>query len=187
MNVHGRDKGFTLIELLVVVAIVAIVTAAAVLSLSLVGDDRDARTEARRLASLLEVTLDESVMQGREFGIELMTGGYRFVEYDPLTLQWAELPFDETLRPRTLPDGVSLELFMENQRVAIDDEAAELDVGEDEDRDAGIETYAPHVLVFSSGDVTPFEVHLFRSQMEDPVVLRVDPLGQAEIVTGEPL
>ena len=187
MKTPGRHKGFTLIEILVVVAIVAIVTAAAVLSLSLVGDDRDARTEARRLASLLEVTLDESIMQGREFGIELMSGGYRFVEYDPLTLQWAELPFDETLRPRSLPEGVTLELFMENQRVLLDDEAATLDTGDEEERDSQIESYAPHVLVFSSGDVTPFEIHVFRSQQEEPVVLRVDPLGQAEIVTGEAL
>jgi general secretion pathway protein H len=186
MTRYRRDKGFTLIEILVVVAIVAIVTAVATLSLSLVGEDRDSRTEARRLASLLEVALDESILQGREFGIELMTGGYRFVEYDPQTLTWVELPFDETLRPRDLPEGVTMELFVEDQRVVLEEQAAELD-DPDEDEADDDRNFAPHVLVFSSGDVTPFEVHLSRSQMEDSVVLSVDALGQAEISAGEEL
>lgn len=183
-------KGFTLIEILVVVTIVAIVTSVAMLSLTLVGDDRDSRTEARRLASLLEVALDESIMQGREFGVELVTGGYRFVEFDRLTLQWAEIPGDETLRPRNLPDGVFLELFMEDQRVVLADELAEIEYqDEDEDDRPSLDDqrYAPHVFVFSSGDVTPFRVHIARSQLEEPVILDVDALGQAEIKSEEDL
>ncbi len=187
MRLPRRDTGFTLIEILVVVTIIAIVTSVAMLSLSLVGDDRDSQTEARRLASLLEVALDESVMQGREFGIELMSGGYRFVEYDPQSSQWAEIPYDETLRPRNLPEGVTMELYMEDQRVVLSEEPAEIKTQDEDSMVRETEQYAPHVFVFSSGDVTPFEIHLSRTQMEDPVVLSVDMLGQAEFRTGDEL
>lgn len=181
-------SGFTLIEILVVVTIIAIVMSVAMLSLTLVGDDRDSRTEARRLASLLEVALDESIMQGREFGVELVSGGYRFVEYDRQTLQWAEIPGDDTLRPRNLPDGVVLELFMEDQRVVLDEEMAEITYEDDDDTPSPDDRrYAPHVFVFSSGDVTPFRVHIARSNLEEPVILEVDALGQAEIKTEEDL
>lgn len=183
-----RDKGFTLIEILVVVTIIAIVTSVAMLSLSLVGDDRDARTDARRLASLLEVALDESIMQGREFGIELLTGGYRFVEYDRANRQWVEIPFDETLRPRTLSEGVTMDLYIEDQRVILEDEAAEIEIeDEDDERSDKIRNYVPHVFVFSSGDVTPFEVLMARSATDEPIVLSVDAFGQAEIRTEDAL
>jgi general secretion pathway protein H len=185
MKHSGRAQGFTLIELLVVIAIIAIVTASVLLSINIVGDDREARTEARRLASLVEVALDEALMQGRDFGLELSSGGYRFVEYDPLTLSWAEVFGDDTLRLRTLPDGVSLQLFMEDKRVPLDDKFEEI-----EESDAGsvnANAYAPHLLIFSSGDLTPFELHIARDQMEQPIVVTGDLLGKLEITTGEEL
>ncbi len=187
MMFFRRAKGFTLIEILVVVTVIAIVTSVAMLSLTLVGDDRDARTDARRLASLLEVAMDESIMQGREFGLELMQGGYRFVEYDRNALQWAEIPFDDTFRPRNLSEGVSMDLYIENQRVVLEEQAAVIDSADDEDDRDSDSDYAPHVFVFSSGDVTPFQVRLSRLPGEEPIVLSVDALGQAEIVTESEL
>ncbi len=84
----GRDRGFTLIELLVTIVIISIILSIAVLSLSLVGDDREVRKEAQRLMSLLEVAQDDAVLQGREFGVEFLIGSYRFVEYEPLSGKW---------------------------------------------------------------------------------------------------
>lgn len=185
MNHSGRAKGFTLIELLVVIAIIAIVTASVILSINVVGDDREARTEARRLASLVEVALDEALMQGRDFGLELSSGGYRFVEYDPLTLTWAEIIGDDTLRLRSLPEGVTLQLFMEDKRVPLAAEFEEIE--EAESGSANANAYAPHLLIFSSGDLTPFELHIARQQMEQPIVVTGDLLGTLEITTGEEL
>ncbi|MDJ0700535.1 MAG: type II secretion system minor pseudopilin GspH [Woeseiaceae bacterium] len=182
-----RAKGFTLIEILVVVTVIAIVTSAAMLSLTLVGDDRDARTDARRLASLLEVAMDEAIMQGREFGLELMQGGYRFVEYDPNALQWAEVPFDDTFRPRNLSEGVSMDLYIEDQRVVLEQQAAVIETAGDDEDDDRESDYAPHVFVFSSGDITPFQVRLSRLPNDEPIVLSVDALGQAEIMTESEL
>ncbi len=185
MNHSGHAKGFTLIELLVVIAIIAIVTASVLLSINVVGDDREARTEARRLASLVEVALDEALMQGRDFGLELSSSGYRFVEYDPLTLSWAEVIGDDTLRLRSLPEGVSMQLFMEDKRVPLAEQFEEIE--ESASGSVNANAYAPHLLIFSSGDLTPFELHIARQQMEQPIVVTGDLLGKLEITTGAEL
>ncbi|MEO1202608.1 MAG: type II secretion system minor pseudopilin GspH, partial [Pseudomonadota bacterium] len=133
------QRGFTLIELLVAVVIIAIVLSVTVLSVGLVGDDREVQTEARRLMTLLEVSQDEAMMQGREFGIEFLRQGYRFVEYDPLSNLWFEQVEDEILRYRALPEGVEIELFLEDRPVALAIEPAVLEQppegGDEEDDD----------------------------------------------------
>jgi type II secretion system protein H len=63
------SAGFTLIEILVVVTVIGIIVSIGLLSLSVLGDDRQLRIEARRIATLLASAQDEAVMQGREFGL----------------------------------------------------------------------------------------------------------------------
>ncbi len=180
---HAR--GFTLIELLVVVLIVAIVTSVTVLSLGLLGDDRELRDEARRLGSLIEVALDESMLQGREYGVEFMVDAYRFVEFDPLGNRWGEVLGDETLRMRRLPEGTEFDLFVDDQRVELEFEPSRLQTDEDDSPAGRLEDYAPHLLIFSSGDLTPFELHLYREFDDRRVVIRGDFVGNIEFVHEE--
>ena len=190
-----RVRGFTLVEILVVVMIVAIVTSVAVLSLGIVGDDRELRDEGRRLASLIEVAMDESMLQGREYGIEFMVDAYRFVEFDTLSNRWGEIFGDETLRMRRLPEGAEFDLFVDDQRVELEFEPSRLQTDEDrndEDRnDEGnepaddVDNYAPHLLIFSSGDLTPFELHLYRDFDDQRVVIQGDFVGNIEFVHEE--
>jgi len=183
---HARlSAGFTLIDILVVIVIVAVVLSMGMLSVGLLGDDRDLKTEARRFSALYEVVRDEASLQGREFGIELMTAGYRFVEYDPFAARWADVPADEKLRQRGMPDEVELELFIEDRLISLEDNPSEFEDPEDNDRRASIDVYAPHLLVFSSGDATPFELHIWRRYDDQRVVLRGDALGQVEMVNPD--
>ena len=176
-----RQTGFTLIEILVVIVIVATVLSIALLSFGVLGDDREVKTEARRFVALAELAQDEAVMQSREFGIEFMTAGYRFVEYDALAGQWADVPFDETLRLRALPEGVEFELFLEDKRILLSDDPAPFeDPDKQQGRDA-TEIYAPHLLVYSSGDATPFELRVLRNADDRRVVIQGDALGAIEI------
>ena len=159
---------------MVVVVIVGIVISVASLSIGLLGKDRELKIQADRFMALAELAQDEATLQSREFGIELMTGGYRFVEYDALAGQWADVPGDDTLRLRALPEDVEFELYLEDKRIVIDDDPAEFDNPD--------KNYSPHLLIYSSGDATPFELHILRNHSDQNVILRGDTLGSLEIV-----
>lgn len=185
MREPKRELGFSLVEILVVVMIVAIVTSAALLSFGNVRDDRGLRTEARRFAALVEVALDEATLQGRDFGIEFMTGSYRFVEYDATAARWADVPGDDTLRLRKLPDDVEIELYLEDKRILLRDSPAPFDDPDDRSLLARSTFYAPHLLIYSSGDATPFEIHLWRTTDDRRVVVYGDTLGAITVGDDE--
>ena len=171
-----------MIEIMVIVFIVGILISVASLSIGVAGGDRALRTEADRFTALAAVALDEAVLQGREFGIELMTAGYRFVEFDGLTGQWAEIPGDETLRLRQLPDEVEFELYLEGKRIVLEDDPAEFEDEDDDSLRLRGKSYAPHLLVYSSGDTTPFELHLLRTFDDLTIGMRGNALGGIEII-----
>jgi general secretion pathway protein H len=178
-----RASGFTLIELLVVVVIMGIVSGMILLSIGILGDDRALQQQARRISSLLELATDEAVMQGRDFGLEFMQAGYRFVELDPIFNQWHEVTDDDLLRPRQLEEGMEFELRLEDRPVSLATEARDTEADEEsEDRDDG---YLPHVLILSSGDVTPFNLRLVRWADRSEVLLEMTLTGEIEITTNE--
>lgn len=178
------ERGFTLIEILVVVIIIATVSSIALLSMNLVGDDRDLDNERKRLATLLEVVQDEAAMQGREFGLELLQTGYRFVEYDPLTSQWSEVLGDDLYRLRQLPEGIELELYVEDKRIMLENDPQVFENPDDDTMQTGIEDYTPHLLLSSSGEITAYEIRLRRFDSDQELVMRGDILGEIEF--GEP-
>ncbi len=190
---HSRS-GFTLIELLVVIVIVGIVSAVVMLSVGLLGSERVLDQEARRLDSLIELAVDEALMQGRDFGLEFLQDGYRFVEHDPRTRQWFAVVNDELLRQRQLAEGLVLELFLDDRHIELAARAAELErAGDDEEADGkrrdrdkdDREDYAPHVLILSSGDVTPFDLKIVRESDRAEIALVTNEAGELEIETDE--
>jgi general secretion pathway protein H len=167
MSSLRKQYGFTLVEILVVVIIIATISGLALLSINLIGDDRELDTERKRLATLIEVAQDEAMLQGREFGLEIMTSTYRFVEFDPFAYQWSEISDDELFRLRQLPDGMEFE----------DPDKAGMSLT--------VETYAPHVFVFSSGESTSYEIRLKRPLNDQQLVMRGNVLGDIELVDQE--
>lgn len=178
---RGR-RGFTLVEILVVVVIVGIVMSLALLSFGLVGNDREVQTEVQRFMALVQVAQDDALMQGREFGVELLHSGYRFVEYDPDAAQWADILGDDTLRLRSLPEGLEFDLYLEDKRVLLDDDAANIEDVTENQNTLVTRTYAPHLLIYSSGDTTPFDLVLHRPIDDLRIEIRGDALGGVEIV-----
>ena len=108
-----------------------------------------------------------------------MASGYRFVEFDPLLNQWYEMIGDDFLRPRQIEDGMEFELFIEDHRVLLDAQAAETD--RDEDESNLTDNYIPHILILSSGDVSPFELRLSRSSDRASLTLTMSLAGELEI------
>jgi general secretion pathway protein H len=145
-------RGFSLLELLIVVTIIGIFIGAAVLSIGVLGRDREMEREMLRLSSLLELMREEALMQGRDYGLLITRSGYRFYIYDYMQQQWVEPAHDNLMRPRHLPDGLSLELAMEGRDLVLrpDFEIGAPDVPQ------------PQIALFSSGEVTPFRVSVQR-------------------------
>lgn len=185
MSATHRQYGFTLIEILVVVIIVATISGIALMSIGLIGDDRELDTERKRLATLIEVAQDEAMMQGREFGLELMTSTYRFVEFDPFTAQWSEIEGDDLFRQRQLPAGMEFELYVEDKRVLLENDPKELEDPDDSDMSQAADSYVPHVFVFSSGESTAYEIRVRRPGNDQELRLRGNVLGEIELVEVE--
>ena len=183
----SRQSGFTLFEILVVVFIIAIISGTAVLSIGVLRDDREVQREADRAIAVFSILRDEAMLQGREFGVEFLTTGYRFVEYDVLGDRWADVPLDELLTTRTLPQGMEFELYVDGRGVKLNYEPTrfvqkEYDEDDDSENSFGIEQYSPHVYVYSSGDMTPFELHIVQAADDTRIMFLVDVLGNTEYI-----
>lgn len=178
-----RARGFTLIEILVAILIVAILMSAAMLSFNRSSGEDDVRDEARRFMALVQLAQDDAIMQGRDFGLDFAVGGYRFVEYDPFTNRWAETLNDDYLQYWTLPEGIEFELFLEDQRVLLDTELDVIDY--DGASNQPDDSYAPQLLIFSSGDTTPFELHILYDEIDLRVGIQGDLLGNLEMMSDE--
>lgn len=178
MGIRRAQPGFTLIELLVVIVIIGTIVSIALLSIGVGGEDEDVDRERRRFASIVETVRDEAMLQGREFGIEIMLTSYRFVEFDPLARQWVEPPFDDLYELRELPEGIEIELFIDDKRIDLLREPKRL---ENRDMSSKVQTFEPHLFVFASGEASVFEMHFWRRQTDYRAVLRGDVLGNLEL------
>ena len=145
------ERGFTLLELLVVVLIIGLFAGVAVLSLGVLGSDRELQREAQRLASLLSLVHEEALMQGRDFGVLFSTTSYRFLIFDYQTGAWSVPVDDDFLRERQLPERLNLSLRLDDRDVAL-----EVNLQDAPD------TTEPQIVVLSSGEMTPFEAGFAR-------------------------
>lgn len=180
-----QERGFTLVEILVVVIIIAIISSVSLLSMNLIDDDRELDTERKRLASLMQVVQDEALLQGREFGLELMTSTYRFVEFDPYSRSWVEVAGDDLFRPRKLPDGMEFVLFLEDKQIVLENNPREFEDPDEDTMTFDTETYAPHVFIYSSGELTPYEIHLLRPLNDQQLAMRSNVFGEIELLDEE--
>ena len=136
-----RDQGFTLIELLVVVAIVAVL--AGLVGTSFVGSGQNQAMEgfAYRMAQRMELARDRALQRNREWGLYINEGEYQFAEFNELTQTWE--PY--TQRP------FHTESYAMNVQMTarVDEYQGRVDADEDT---------LPEIVLFSSGEVTPFEL-----------------------------
>ena len=114
--------GFSLIELLVVVTIIGVFAGAAVLSLGVLGSDRELEREAFRFRSLLDLLTEEAVMESRDYGIMFSERAYRFYVYDRQQQLWIDPIGDYFLSEHQLEEPLSMALFMEERDIVLDPE-----------------------------------------------------------------
>lgn len=173
-----RPHGFTLIELLVVCVIIAVVAAGAILSLSaLGGQDSELDTERDRLVDLMDYAQDQAALQTRELGLYCTEDGYRFLEFDPRTNLWKDLTSDDALTARALPDGLKLSLTVESHDVELNTTARADELAKTDAQD-----YKPHIMIFSNGDLTSFQLTLEREGTDRSVTLAPDDQGRVQVL-----
>lgn len=152
------NRGFSLLELLVVVTIVAIL--AAVVVLGFVGSDKaqELRTEAERLAQLIELARDEAILRNQELGLVVEDGSYRFTLYDDAEQQWQALE-SAPFRPRAL-ELIDIVVNVERVQSRPSEEGQpERETGRAGSR-FGSRQNVPQIIFYSSGEQTPFEIAL---------------------------
>jgi general secretion pathway protein H len=168
-----RVHGFTLIEILVVVVIIAIVASVAVISVNALGRDTEINDETRRLAGLIGLVREQAEMEGRDYGLRLEEGKYDFVLFDVRRNDWLTIDEDRLLRPRELPQGVRLRLWLEGREVV-------LRPPPDRKRPK-----PPQITLLSSGDITAFDLRIVREASDHEAHISADAAGKVEVRTAD--
>lgn len=143
-GLRQRPSGFTLIEILVVLVVVGMLVALATFTMGGNSLRRDLDNEVEQLFLLMQTVSEQAVLNNTEFGliIDLEEEYYQFLAYDLQTGAWTPTA-ERLLRQRSIPQWMIITPYIENDapRLASDD---------DQPR--------PDVVLFSSGETTPFEL-----------------------------
>src|SRR5512138_3301902 len=168
-----RSFGFTLIEVLVVVVIMGVIVSAVMLSMNLLGRDRESEDESRRVWALLRQAREEAELQGIDIGIYIAASSYEFLRFDPRRNIWLPIDNDVLYEPRKLPEGLRFRVWLEAREIILQPQLPKRfsleDIEEDEDEDRekkSLDERPPQVIVMSSGEIVPFELQIERDGAE---------------------
>lgn len=168
----AQQQGFTLLELLVVVVIVAILFTYTTLAIRSDSYEDIIREEARRLERLIELSLEEAILRGEEYALEIYLDGYRFLRFTEN--QWQPLTDDRILREYKLPHEMELEISLEDTEIVIElakdsttDFDLEFDEASEEEEEEEKNKPEPQIFLLSSGEITPeFDIRFYISGVE---------------------
>ena len=132
-------------------------------------------SEALRLQAILELLHEDALMQSRDYGIVFSSTGYQFYIYDHQLRSWLEAKNETFLLKHELRPPLRISLVMDEQDLILAESISEKIpyLGE------------PHVLILSSGEMTPFKLGL--SQLAGDHLLLTGKLdGTVDVFNDEP-
>ena len=171
-----RQNGFTLLELLVVIVIVSILFTYTTLAIRSNSPEDLIKEEAFRLEHLIRLAMEETILRGEEYGLEVYVDGYRFLRlYDDG--QWQPLSTDKILHEREFANEIELEMHLEESKIFIDsvldplaDEEADLDDMPEDEKKAKAK---PHIYLLSSGEIDPeFDIRFYMLGVETSYIVK---------------
>lgn len=152
-----NQRGFTLIEVMVVVIIIGVLINYVTLSFNRGSPEESLKIEAMRLSSLIGLANEEALLRSILIGIDISENEYGFVHLEDG--KW--LPMDDNLfRPRQLPEGMEFHIASTQQ------------VGEDNEENI------PEIILFNSGEMTPFELKLSYDRIDSYYRLTGNEIGE---------
>lgn len=153
----ARNAGFTFIEIFVVMAIIGILAGTVVLHSIGADHDRNLETEAQRIAALIELARAEAVSRNESWGLFVGETRYGFKIYDELDGSWRNAR-KNTFRTRNAPPDVAFSLQVEglSRLNASSNPFAGRPRQPGTDEDGETREDIPQVLIFASGEQTPF-------------------------------
>ena len=160
--------GFTLWELLMVVAIVAITVSMVQLSVGLSDETRDLKRVGKDLGKMFQLLNQEAVFESRNYAISVKDRGFIVLEYNEG--KWLPSPqsFFEKIK---MTESQLSELIIENQVIDISEKTIP----------------EPHILILSSGEMTPFEWRISDQLTQSGILLQGNVLGGVLMSGPEPL
>jgi general secretion pathway protein H len=132
-----------------VLVIIGVVAAGMILSTGVLSGGDELEEESDRLIALVDYARDQAELQTREYGLWFEQDRYAFLAFDPRRGIWTGVADDTALRERRLPQGLTATLVVEGRPVVLRPPRK-------------LDEQLPHVMLFSNGDVTPFELTLRR-------------------------
>lgn len=138
---------------MVVVVIVAIMTTVAVLSVGLLGSDRELDSEGDRITDVIAAGTEQAQLEGRDYGIWFGPNRYEVRAFSSRTRLWETLPDDRLYEEHELPSGI-------NPTIEIEGKILQLGLEKPDN------PRVPQVILFSSGDSSPFRLTLTREGSE---------------------
>ncbi len=160
-------------EVLVVIIVIGVIIAAATLSMGVLGRDREAEDQMRRLWTGLDQAREECELQGIDTGVFISTDSYEFLRFDTFENRWIPIEDDQLFRSRTLPEGLRFRLWLESKQIVLKPDAV------NRDDKAEDQKWPPQILVLSSGDIQPFELQVERD--DQPALWRVDARADGDL------
>jgi len=157
------SSGFSLIEILVVTVILAVVAATVTLAVAGAGGERQLARDADRIAALVGYACEQAELSGRDIGLSLSHGGYRFSRSEHAN--WLLLREGE-LRPRKWSASPLVTLTRDGNSVGVGDEFPD----------------KPQLACFSSGELTAFRLEI--ALPDAAARYRVEAAQNGEVVTS---
>ncbi|VAX14510.1 hypothetical protein MNBD_GAMMA24-888 [hydrothermal vent metagenome] len=136
-----RQKGFTLLEILVVIVLLGIIMTVAVIS---IGNTQSGKLQEdmRRLLQIMRLAQEEAIINQQTLAVKFSIHGYALQRYDRKAKIWVSVTDPDFFRARKLDEDYKIRLVQDGLSVSLSD------------KDSG------KVLMYSSGEMTPFELDI---------------------------